>query len=119
MRKLILLTVVAVVMGACASTKPPSEKLTRVKSSIQQAEQVGADDFAPLEIREARKKLDQAQELVGKKKYEEAKLMADRAMVDADLAQIKTLSEKSQKAVNELRESIRVLKQEIQNNLNK
>lgn len=119
MRILILFTIATFAMGACASTKPPSEKLTRVKSSIQQAEQVGANDFAPLEIREARKKLEKAEKLVGKKKYEEAKLMADRAMVDADLAQIKTLSEKSQKAVNELRESIKVLKQEIQNNLNK
>lgn len=119
MKKLILFTATFLVMGACASTKPPSEKLTQVKASIQQAEQVGAENYAPLEIREARKKLDKAQELVNKEKYNKAKRLADRAMVDAEYAQIKALSEKAQKAVAELRESIKVLKQEIDNNLNK
>lgn len=119
MRKLTLIIPLAVLISACASTKPPNEKLTQVEASIQQAEQVGAENYAPLEIREARKKLDEARALVQKEKYEKAKRTADRAMVDAELAQMKSLSEKAQKAVRELRESIRVLKEEIQNNIDK
>lgn len=119
MRQLILLTALLFITGACASTKPPTEKLTQVEASIQQAEQVGAENYAPLEIREARKKLGKARELVQKEKYGKAKRTADQAMVDAELAQMKSLSEKAQKAVRELRESIRVLKEEIQNNLDK
>ncbi len=106
-------------MGACASTKPPTEKLTKTEASIQQAEQVGAENYAPLEIREARKKLEEARNLVDEEKFEDAKLLADRAMVDAELAQVKTLSEKAQAAVKELRESIKTLQEEIQNNLKK
>jgi chromosome segregation ATPase len=119
MKKLTVIIPLVVLISACASTKPPNEKLTQVEASIQQAEQVGAENYAPLEIREARKKLDQARELVRKEKYEKAKRTADRAMVDAELAQMKSLSEKAQKAVRELRESIRVLKEEIQNNIDK
>jgi len=119
MRKLAIVIPLILLISACASTKPPNEKLTQVEASIQQAEQVGAEDYAPLEIREARKKLDEARELVRKEKYQKAKLTADRAMVDAELAQMKSLSEKAQKAVRELRESIRVLKEEIQNNIDK
>lgn len=119
MRQLILLTALIFTTGACASTNPPTEKLTQVEASIQQAEQVGAENYAPLEIREARKKLDKARQLVQKEKYAKANRTADRALVDAELAQMKTLSEKAQKAVKELRESIRVLKEEIQNNLDK
>ncbi len=119
MRQPILLIMIIFIAGACASTNPPTEKLTQVEASIQQAEQVGAEDYAPLEIREARKKLDKARELVKKEKYGKANRTADRAMVDAELAQMKSLSEKAQKAVTELRESIRVLKEEIQNNLEK
>jgi chromosome segregation ATPase len=119
MRQLILLTALLFITGACASTKPPTDKITQAEASIQQAEQVGAENYAPLEIREARKKLTEARELVAKERYEEAKLTADRAMADAELAQMKSLSEKAQKAVRELRESIRVLKEEIQNNLDK
>lgn len=119
MKKLLLLTAATFAFGACASINPPTEKITRLESSIQQAEQVGAKEYAPLEIREAHKKLESAKALVAKEKNKEAILMLDKAMVDAELAQIKTLSEKSQKAVNELRESIKVLKQEIQKNINK
>ncbi|MEQ8524301.1 DUF4398 domain-containing protein [Gracilimonas sp.] len=119
MRKLAIVVPLVIVLSACASTKPPADKLTQVEASIQQAEQVGAENYAPLEIREARKKLTEARELVAKEKYEKAKRTADRAMVDAELAQMKSLSEKAQKAVRELRESIRVLQEEIQNNIDK
>ncbi|MCP9291235.1 DUF4398 domain-containing protein [Gracilimonas sediminicola] len=119
MRKLAMIVPLVIAFSACASTKPPNDKLTQVEASIQQAEQVGAENYAPLEIREARKKLDKARELVSREKYGKAKRTADRAMVDAELAQMKSLSEKAQKAVRELRESIRVLQEEIQNNLEK
>jgi len=119
MRKLTLFVLLAFFAGACASTKPPTQKITQVETSIKQAEQVGADDYAALEIREARKKLDQARTQVSQEKYEDAKLTAEKAMVDAELAQIKTLSAKSQRAVQQLRESIKALQEEIQNNLDK
>ncbi len=119
MKHLILFSSIMLIVGACASTKPPNQELTQLEASIKQAEQVGAEDYAPLEIREARKKLEKVRDLMGKEKYKKAKLIADEAMADAELAQMKALSEKAQKAVNELRKSINALKQEIQNNLDK
>lgn len=118
-RELILIVLLAFIAGACASTKPPTQEITQVESYIQQAEQVGADDYAPLEIREARKKLEKAKAQVSQEQYEDAELTAEKAMVDAELAQIKTLSAKSQRAVQQLRESIKALQEEIQNHLNK
>ena len=115
----IIPAVLFLIMGACASTKPPSQQLTQLETSIKQAEQVGAENYAPLELREARKKLEKARELVNEEEYEEAELVAEKAMVDAELAQIKTLSSKSQQAVDQLRESIRVLQEEIRKNINR
>ncbi|MBP3193214.1 DUF4398 domain-containing protein [Natronogracilivirgula saccharolytica] len=80
---------------------------------IQQAEQAGANDFAPLEIRDARKKLEMAQKAVEEKEYERALRLLEHARVDAELAQVKTLSGQSQKIVAELRENIRTLREEI------
>lgn len=85
---------------------------------IQQAEQVGAEDYAPLEIREARKKLEAARASVEDEEFEEAERLIEQARVDAELAHIKTLSGKSEKAVTELRESIRTLEEEINKNRN-
>lgn len=45
---------------ACGSTNPPTQQLAETQMVIQQAEQVGAGDYAPLEIREANRKLAEA-----------------------------------------------------------
>lgn len=102
------------VLASCASTRPPMQELAQTEAVINQADQVGAEEYAPLEIREARKKLQQARELESEEKYEEARRMALRAEVDAELAEAKALSEKAQNAVQQLRESIRLLKEEIE-----
>ncbi|TVQ70528.1 MAG: DUF4398 domain-containing protein [Balneolaceae bacterium] len=103
-------------LTACGSTNPPSQQLTETQMVIQQAEQSGADEYAPLEIREARIKLGLAREAVEAKDYDKAIRLAEHARVDAELAQAKAQSGKAEKAVAELRESIRVLKAEIERN---
>ncbi len=108
-----LLMSYAVLLTACGSTNPPTQQLTETQMVIQQAEQAGANDHAPLEIREARKKLEQAQKAVEDKEYEHALRLLEHARVDAELAQMKTLSAQSQKIVAELRENIRTLREEI------
>lgn len=107
------------IVTACASTKPPTAKMSETESAIKQAEQVDAQDYAPLEIREARKKFDQAKQMVKQEKYAKAKRLADEAMVDAELAEITARSKKAQEAVKQLRESIKTLKEEIERNQNR
>lgn len=116
-QRMVVVLLALVTTVACSTTKPPTNELAQTEANISQAEQVGAEEYAPLEIREARKKLMEARELNGKKKYTEARLMAERAMVDAEYAQIKALSSKAQKAVHELRESIKALQDEIRKNI--
>ncbi|MFO7800241.1 DUF4398 domain-containing protein [Rhodohalobacter sp.] len=101
--------------GACASMNPPTQQLTETETMIRQADQIGAGDYAPLEIRQARQKLEQARVAYNNEDYEEAARLAEQAKVDAELAQIKTLSGKTQLAVRELRESIRLLEEELSN----
>jgi predicted S18 family serine protease len=103
-------------LTACASTNPPNQQLTETQMVIQQAEQLGAEDYAPLEIRDANIKLGLAREAVEDGNYEKAIKLAEHARVDAELAQIKAQSGKAKKEVAELRESIRVLKAEIERN---
>ncbi len=99
--------------GACATTNPPTQQLTETETVIRQASQIGAGDYAPLELRQARQKLEQARAAYNREDFDEAARLAEQAKVDAELAQIKTLSGKAQLAVRELRESIRVLQEEL------
>lgn len=105
-------------LAACGTTNPPTQQLTETQMVIQQAEQLGAEEYAPLEIRAAKIKLGLAREAVEAKEFEKAIRLAEQARVDAELAQIKAQSGKAGKEVAELRESIRVLKAEIERNRN-
>jgi hypothetical protein len=115
-RYLILLPMIVgiALIAACGSTNPPTQQLTETRMVIEQAEEVGAQEYAPLELREAGIKLQQARDAVEDKEYEKAKRLLEHARVDAELAQVKALSAKSQEAAAELRESIRVLKEELE-----
>jgi predicted S18 family serine protease len=107
------LPILILLTGACASTNPPTQQLTETETVIRQADQVGAGNYAPLEIREARQKLEKARLAYNEEEYDEAARLAEQAKVDAELAQIMTLSAKAQLAVRELRESIRLLQEEL------
>ncbi len=100
--------------AACASTNPPTQQLTETRMVIEQAEQDGAQEYAPLEIRDAGIKLQQARDAVDAEDYKKAIRLLEHARVDAELAQVKAVSAKSQEAAAELRESIRVLKEELE-----
>ncbi|MFN2257712.1 MAG: DUF4398 domain-containing protein [Desulfuromonadaceae bacterium] len=107
-------TLLVVVMSGCATKVPvPEKQITLASQSIAQAESSGAVEFAPVELKSARQKLSQAELAMGKNENLKAKQLADEAMVDANLAEAKARSAKSQKVVEELKESIRVLREEM------
>jgi ABC-type phosphate transport system auxiliary subunit len=64
-------------------------------------------------MRTAREKLDRANVAMGAKDYEQARLLAEQAQVDAQLAVTKARSSKAQKAAAALQEDSRVLREEI------
>lgn len=104
--------------SGCASSRipAPSSEFAAAAQSVEQAEQVGAEEYAPLEIREARQKLDRARELMDDKENKRAKMLIEQALVDAELAEAKSLSSKAQRAVDELQETIETLRAEIERN---
>lgn len=100
-------------LGGCAGT-PPNEEISRSSYAIKDAEEVGARDLAPLELRNATISLDKAKEAMKDERYDDARSYADIAELEAEHAKAKTESLKSQKAAEELKESVRLLKEEIQ-----
>jgi hypothetical protein len=100
--------------GACATTNPPTQQLTETETVIRQAGQIGAVIMHRLNCaRQGRNWNRPVRHITGKIMMKRHGL-AEQAKVDAELAQIKTLSGKAQLAVRELRESIRVLQEELE-----
>lgn len=100
-------------LTGCAGAPIPSEQLAVSKTQIESATTAGGTEFAPLELKTAREKLEAANRAVSEKEYEKAARLASEAQVDAKLAETKALSAKAQKAVAETQDHLRTMLQEI------
>lgn len=100
---------------ACATNGAlPSEKIRSAESGIDRARQYGAVAHAPLELKLAEDKVKAAKQALEKKEYDKARRLADEALVDAQIAEQKTQSAKSDAAVRELQKTVDTLRREIQ-----
>ena len=100
-------------VSGCASTGDmPREQMAVARAAVDRAAgPAGAD--APIEVSEARSKLERATAAVARKDYDEARRLAEQAEVDANLAEAKSHSVRSSRALQEVREGIRQLREEI------
>ena len=114
--RLTLLCTVAAVLGlsACASDKTPATADVAVsRAAVANATSAGAADLAPAEMQSAREKLMRANQALAAKDYKTAQDLANQASADAQLAQSKANSTKATAAADELQQSIRTLREEL------
>lgn len=103
----------ALVATGCASVKPPTAQLEVSKMAVSSATNAGGNEFASGEMRAAQDKLDRAIQAMTAKDYKNARLLAEQAQADAQLAAAKTSSAKAQKAATTVQEGSRVLRKEL------
>ncbi len=100
-------------MAACSSMPAPTTEMALSDSAVKDAELAGAREHAPLELRRASEKMEKAKEAMREEEYEIAKRLSEQALVDAELAEAKSYSEQSNIALQELRDSIDLMRKEI------
>ncbi len=104
---------VLVLMAAgCATTPVPNEKIAVAKDSVQRAERSGAPELAPVEMAEARDKLNRAEKAAADRDLQPATDLAEQANIDAQLAEATAQQKTSHKAAMELDASLQALRQE-------
>jgi len=86
---------------------------TSTESGIQEAEVMDADQHAPVELRSAKMKLEDARSKIAEGEYQQAQLVLEKAMVDAEYARVKTRSEKAQASAEQIQQDIRTLESEL------
>jgi macrodomain Ter protein organizer (MatP/YcbG family) len=100
-------------VSGCATNGILPEKILQGDEAIKKAAESNATLNAPVELKAAEEKLAQAREAAYKRDYDMATRLAEQASIDADYAHSKAASEKVRKSANELRENIKVLRQEV------
>ena len=105
----------AAALAACSSAPIPREEMAVAKSSVERVgTSAGVLNNAPLELQSARDKLTRAQKAMDNKDYVQARRLAEQANVDAQLAEAKNTTARSQQAVQEVQNSVRELDSELQ-----
>ena len=107
-----LAAAVLVLLSACASTPPPSEELAVGRAAVERATGVASAD-APVALASAREKLDRANLAYANKDYPLARQLAGQAEADASLAEAQSRAMRSDRALAEVREGIRQLRDEV------
>jgi hypothetical protein len=99
MKCIALCSLGALALVACASNPLPPAKVTDTQAAISAADAVGASNHprASLHMKLAREQLQQAEALLRDGDDEEARLVIDRARLDAELALALTREEQAQK----------------------
>lgn len=109
-----LITVLAVacaaLLSACAG-HPPTEDMAVGRAAVDRATGPAAAD-APLEMAAARDKMARANTALGNKDYALARQLANEAEADATLAEAQSRSVRSTRALAEVRDGIRMLRDE-------
>ena len=98
------------VLSACAGT-PPKEDMAVSRASGEHPAGPAAAE-APVEMAAARDKLTRATAAYDKKDYAQARLLANEADADAKLAEAQARSVRSSRALAEVRDGIRMLREE-------
>jgi hypothetical protein len=111
----LLVLLVLFVATACSSVSPPTTQIAAAEAAVEQAESMGAVEAAPLAMRVAREKLDEAKSLVDSgddDHLSRAKRLAEDATVEAQLAEQTARTAALTKARDEAQATIDAMREE-------
>jgi len=108
-----ILPLAAIFLVSCTVAKPGPDVFANAEQGIEAAERAGAEEFAPVELRFAREKLDEARRGVEQRKYEVALYLVEESEINSELAIEQSRAAQSRRKVNELRRANEMLREEL------
>ena len=108
------LLIAVVMLGACSSLPPPVEQMAVTRTTVERVSSApNAVDAAPVELSQARDKLARAERAMNDKDYVTARRLSAEAEADARVAESRASAMRGERALKEIRDSIRSLQDEI------
>ena len=103
---------VVLVTGCASTADAPNEQMAVSRAAVERASGSNAAE-APVELASARDKMARAQIAFANKDYLQARQLAEQAEAEANLAEAQARSVRANRALAEVRESIRQLRAEM------
>ena len=107
--------VVAILLvAACSSLPPPVEQMAITRTTVERVSAAPTSvEAAPVELSQARDKLARAERAMNEKDYVSARRLSAEAEADARVAESRASAMRGERALKEIRDSIRSLQDEI------
>ena len=96
------LSAALITVSSCSTARPPSDLLANAELGVRAADEARADEFAAVDLKNARDKLAKAKQAMAAEKYNEARRFAESAQVDAELAEAKAEAEVMRRAADQV-----------------
>ncbi len=91
-----------VILTGCAVSMPSQSSFSSAEQAISLAEQAGAEEHSPVEMRFAREKLAEARHGMEVRDYDAATLLIEQSEINAELALARTQAALQRQKVNDL-----------------
>lgn len=112
--RFVLLTWILIAASGCAGAPPPDDALARADFALGRAERAGAGEYAPLELRNARKSLERARNLAREDERVAARRAAELAQAEAELAESRSLAAQAERTARQAGENLERMRDELQ-----
>ncbi len=93
-------------LAGCAQAPVPHEALSTADLALARARAAGAADYASIELARAAAKLEAAHAAIQAKAHEQARALAEQALVDAELAEVMAQIANEKASARRLREDV-------------
>ncbi|WP_428356337.1 DUF4398 domain-containing protein [Methyloprofundus sp.] len=100
-------------LSACGIA-PPKTEVAYAEATLQSARNIGANEYAAVELERAKNKLQQAKSEMKEGNDEAALRLANEATAEASLAQAKTEAGKAGASEKQMQQSLQMLKSQLQ-----
>ena len=93
-------------LAGCAQAPVPHEALSTADLALARARTAGAADYASIELARAEAKLEAAHAAIRANAHEQARTLAEQALVDAELAEVMAQIAHEKASARRLRERV-------------
>ena len=110
----LLLAPLVLALAGCRTPQWPSQVVSEAESAVERATIGEAPQYAPLELRLARENLTEARNKLANEEYDDARRLAEKAIVDARLAELKAEAATARATADDLQQGVETIRSEAE-----
>jgi hypothetical protein len=111
---LLLILMSLSVVGCGPKIPPPHDRISNAEMAIERARQENAGVYAPLDLKLAEEKLENAKKGMSVNNYATATRLAEESLLDAQTAEVRSKAEKAKELSQKMQESVDSLRKELE-----